>query len=500
MEHLQLPALSGSAQWVGRTLDPGACADPVSLLASLAEEAAEDAQGGRRLLDAIDTIGLLGSAGWSPDNGPRLLGERLGVKPHCEIETAVGGEIPITLVNHVADRIVRGQTRVALIGGVHLMRVLKAAAASGERPNWPSRSGGAPQVLGEPRSGHSEREQNGGLDAPIHLYPLIENAIRARLGRGLEEHREALGRLFAPFTRVAAENPYAWFPVERSAAELTRISAANRMISYPYTKYLNAVLDTNQAAVLILCSAEAARSLGVPERRLVHWWGGAHTQERAWNVSERPEIGDSPALRECARRTLTRAGMTGDDLGIADFYSCFPAPVQLACDAYGISEDDPRGLTVTGGLPYFGGPGSGYPLHAIATMSQRLRAQPGEKGLTTGNGWYATKHSACVWSTEPPPPAVVAPVEARAEVGPQPLTVVDAPSGAARVASYTVAFGRDGQPSRGIVVADLPSGERCVVDTPGDVPFLEDFVAREQVGATGIIRDGAGAPVFIPGG
>ena len=43
-----------------------------------------------------------------------------------------------------------------------------------------------------------------------------------------------------------------------------------------------------------------------------------------------------------------------------------------------------------------------YPTHAIACMIEALRADPGSFGLTTALGWYVTKHSAGVWSTEPP--------------------------------------------------------------------------------------------------
>ena len=51
-----------------------------------------------------------------------------------------------------------------------------------------------------------------------------------------------------------------------------------------------------------------------------------------------------------------------------DIYSCFPSSVNLGCDALGLDPFDPRGLTVTGGLPYAGGAASACLMHAIATM------------------------------------------------------------------------------------------------------------------------------------
>ena len=63
--------------------------------------------------------------------------------------------------------------------------------------------------------------------------------------------------------------------------------------------------------------------------------------------------------------------------------------------------DDARGLTVTGGLPYFGGPGNNYSLHAIATMVERLRERGGT-GLVSAMGWYATKHAVGIYGAAPP--------------------------------------------------------------------------------------------------
>ena len=65
---------------------------------------------------------------------------------------------------------------------------------------------------------------------------------------------------------------------------------------------------------------------------------------------------------------LDAAGIAADDLGLIDLYSCFPIAVEVAAKGLGIELDDPRGLTITGGLPFFGGPGNNYSLHAIATL------------------------------------------------------------------------------------------------------------------------------------
>ena len=84
-----------------------------------------------------------------------------------------------------------------------------------------------------------------------------------------------------------------------------------------------------------------------------------------------------------------------------DLYSCFPFPVFAVCDDFGLTADDPRGLTLTGGLPYFGGPGNSYSLHGIAETVAAMRDKPGSFGLVGANGGVMSKYSVGVYSTEP---------------------------------------------------------------------------------------------------
>jgi acetyl-CoA C-acetyltransferase len=146
------------------------------------------------------------------------------------------------------------------------------------------------------------------------------------------------------------------------------------------------------------------------------------------------------------------------------------------------------GITLTGGLPYAGGPASNYAMHAVAALAERLRQRPSAKGLTTGNGWYLTKHSACVWSGMRPRAPAGAPIEAPTVAGPAPLALRVDGAGEARLDAYTVTYARDGRPERGSVVGSLLGGGRFVANTPDDAAWLTDFVARDQVGTCGVVR------------
>jgi acetyl-CoA C-acetyltransferase len=250
-----------------------------------------------------------------------------------------------------------------------------------------------------------------------------------------------------------------------------------------------------------MMSVDAARALGVPEERWVYWWGGAQGDEEAWYPSERPDFASCPSLRDTAGAALARAGVGISEIDCMDFYSCFPVAVEMACEMLGIDEGDPRGFTVTGGLPYAGGPGNSYTLHALAAMAERLRAEPGSKGLVTGNGWYLTKHSACVWSAAPREGVEAEPAAPRTtDAGFRgPVEVADEVQGRGRLETYTVLFDREGAPHRGIAVGRMRDGRRFLANTPDDRDLLESFVARENVGREGRLSERGGRHIFDPG-
>jgi acetyl-CoA C-acetyltransferase len=173
-------------------------------------------------------------------------------------------------------------------------------------------------------------------------------------------------------------------------------------------------------------------------------------------------------MRAVAEQARASSGFDIDDIAHIDFYSCFPSAVQLAADAYGIAPTDARPLTVTGGLAYAGGPGNNYVTHAIATMIERLRDNPGDIGLCTGLGWHVTKHSAGIYSTRPPV-SDVAPVDGSADqaaIDAAPHPSVEAqPDGTAVIEAYTVAYGRDGEPEVARCLARLGAERRAVVSS-----------------------------------
>jgi acetyl-CoA C-acetyltransferase len=246
--------------------------------------------------------------------------------------------------------------------------------------------------------------------------------------------------------------------------EIGTPSGSNRRVTFPYTKLLNANIQVDQAAALILCSAETAEGLGVPRDRWVFLHAGAAAADE-WFLSHRATLAASPAIAACGRAVFDHAGVGPDDLGAVDLYSCFPAAVQLGADALGLGLE--RQLTETGGLTFFGGPGNNYATHGIGAVVRALREQGGV-GLASALGWYATKHAVGLYGSEPPrdgyrafePPVGGPPARAVAEPGDFEATAE----------TCTVVYERDGAASYGILFALLDDGRRALgITRDGDV-------------------------------
>jgi acetyl-CoA C-acetyltransferase len=262
---------------------------------------------------------------------------------------------------------------------------------------------------------------------------------------------------------------------------------------------MNAIMSVNQSASVIMTSVSAARSLGIPQDLWIYLWGGGEAMEEPWYVSERPNFHSSPSLRFAAKTALTKAGVTMDEVDFFDLYSCFPCAVQIACNELEITEDDPRPLTVTGGLPYAGGPASNYSMHASAKMMEKLRAAPEAKGLVTGNGMYLSKHSAGVYSGTPKDPSSLAEVMS-SEAAPmgEALTVALEAEGRGVIETYTVVHDYEGAPEVGIVMGRLEDGGRFLAHTPHDRSLLEGLMTEEAVGRSGMLTHEDGRQIFAP--
>ncbi len=486
------PCVIGVAQETVHKPD-GPAPEPLILWERVCRAAADDAVRGhaKRVLDTADALEVVYCQSWPYDRPADRLADALGIAPRRRGYSGIGGTIGQVLVQTAGRAILEGRLDLAVVTGAEVLETVRQLTRAGETPAWSFRH---PQPQGMPFEAppHPAEVAHGVRNAWLE-FPVFDVARRARLGVGPDAYREALGALLAPWSRVAAANPRAWFPVARPPEEITAVTPVNRLIGYPYTKYMVSVIDVDMAAAVIVASHACADRLGVPAERRVYLRGWCYADDPVY-LAEHRDLGASPAMAAASAEALRCAGAGIDDVAHIDLYSCYPSSVNLACDALGVDAADRRGLTVTGGLPYFGGPSSNYVTHSIATMAEVLRADPGSLGLLNGIGMYMTKHVFGVYSTSPPPHgAVTPPDEMAVQAGlDDRVEICDRHRGPATVVGYSIAHARDGGADWGIAVCDLPDGRRAYARIE-DPALLDAFERTEWVGtAVALAANSAG--------
>lgn len=464
----QTPVIIGVGQYSERVDQPGYEALSYADLGGRALAAAlADSGASGDLAGAIDTLAAIRAFEMSrpdrqppfgaADNVPRSFAKRVGANPKRAILSPTGGECNQKMIGEFAADIVKGHSDCAAIVGAEAISTALALAAKGEAPDWSEEVEGSLEDRGYGLEAMLEPGLFAhGATGAIPLYAIAENARRAKLGKDLDEYRRDIGELFEPFTRIAAANPHAAAPVERSAEELAIVTPRNRIVAEPYTRMTVARDQVNQSAAIIVASVATARKLGVPEDRWVYIH--AVTSASELPLGQRPDLAANPASIGSVERALEIAGKGMEEMGFLDFYSCFAIPVFNQCDHWGLAVDDPRGLTLTGGLPFFGGAGNNYSAHAICEAVQRVRQHRETFALVGANGGWMSKYATGIYSVQPADWSQER--VASLPMAQDAVPLATSPGERATVESYTINHSKAGPDA--IFIGRNASGERVI--------------------------------------
>lgn len=426
-----------------------------------------------------------------PDHFPRAVSNLLGADPARCIYAVTGGQSPQELVTELAGEIAAGTTRVALAVAAEAISTVLHLSRSADKPDLnevtahlgrPSvdenRGVGLTGILASTQVAHNL------TDAPTQ-YAIFENARRTRLGQSRAEQAAEMGRWFAPFTEVAAANPHAAVRTVCTPEELVTVTDSNRMIADPYPKSLVAREKVNQSAAVLITSEEVAAELGIPREQWVYLHGHSDLKDR--ELTHRQDLSRSEPAVAAINASLKMAGISLDDVTAFDLYSCFPIAVSAVASDLGLAPEDPRRLTATGGLPFFGGPGNGYSMHGIVEIVDRCRRDPKAWGLVGANGGMFSKYSVGVYSAVPGEWHVGNDARLQAELdAPPSVPVTLHPHGMATLETWTVRY--EGGAPRAVVIGRLATGERFVAND-----FAEDEEVRELL----LGEHGPGALVYV---
>ena len=453
--------------------------------------AADTGVDAERVLAAVDAAAMtrsfeamgFGSPLGTPTSYPWAVLRRIGASPSYVVHDALGGQTPQSLVNELCQEVADGRHALAVVFGADVTSTTRhftrGEGAAGRRPDFAEDVTGPEVDRGRGTHLVNTRHQvlHGMTNAPVQ-YALLEHARRHRLGLGRRTYPQQMAALLAPMSEVAAEREHAAAPTVRTAAEVETVTADNRVVADPYRRLMVARDQVNQGAACVIASVATARALGVPEERWVFLHGHAFLSEQP--MLERPDLSRSPATVAAVEHALDVAGASVDDIGPMDLYSCFPIAITTVTDAFDLDTDDSRRLTLTGGLPFFGGAGSNYSLHAVAEVVRRVRREPGATGLIGANGGQLSKYAVGVYSARPRP--WVADDSAAVQAGLDTAAVVpwtEVADGPAVVETFSVEPRRDGSRTAALVCRDL-AGRRFLATAAADEELL-DLLADEDV-------------------
>ena len=469
------PIIVGAGQLQHRINELQDAIEPVDLMLQACDLAEEDSQS--KLLDKVQSVRVIRGM-WPYENPARYIAEQIGAPGSQTVGTVFGGNYNQVMVNQTAENILAGELDLVLIAGAEIGYSQAKARKAGTRVNMRKTPGTYDVLLGgSQQSEHHEYEIAKGIQTPIQVYPIYENAIRFHRGESIEDHSRRVSELWSRFNDIARDNPHAWIRENISAEEIRTVSKSNRAVSFPYTKLMNSNNAVDMAAALIMCSVKKAKQLSIPEHLWVYPHAGVEGRDH-FSASVRDNFYSSPAIRLVGERIFDLAGTSANELDYVDPYSCFPSAVQVAATELGLSELRP--LTVTGGLTFGGGPVNNYVMHSIARMVELLRASPEKKGLITANGGNLYKHAHGIYSGQPPEKDFQR-VDVQDDIDALPAReCLPEFEGDAIIESYTVMYGGLG-PSVAHIACQTPEGQRVWINSE-DPDLMQAMTGEEFCG------------------
>lgn len=472
--------------------------DPLGLMAEAARRSS-DQTGSRGLLKHLGGIMVVRPLSrYYPDPAAQLA-QALGASPRFRHVSGIGGNSPQTLINQAAGMIAGRELDSVLIAG--------AEAYVPREPKGPRAQNALFQGIpkdysGDDLVGFTGLENRHGMEQPLHGFPLFETALWAASGLALKPYLQNIGRMWSAFSRTAASHPYAWTRAAKRPETIVTPGPDNRPVAFPYTKFMTSYVTVDQGAAVILMSEEAARRYSPGDRARVYFLGGGYAEDRQRFMVQKSDFTVSPPLKAAVAKALERACTVLEAVDCFDLYSCFPCAVFIAKKMIGISGDDPRPLTLTGGLGFFGGPGSNYNLHAVATLAEQIEAGKFTKGMVTALGWFMHKQAVGVYGSSPHGRDIGNDYhydQADPLAGEEPVPIRDAFSGTGIIDTYTVIYAPDQAPSYGVIYGKTPDQERFVAKARDHPDLFAWLMEKNRIGQPVQVRFNASAKVNLAG-
>lgn len=455
--------------------------DPLGLMQAACLETAR-MTGSEKILTRLDGIMIVRTLSRHYSAPAEQLAAALGAAPKFTHVSGIGGNSPQTLINMAAGMIAGNKLDSILVVGAETYvqrgpdaEKVESALFRGIPEDYP----------GDDRIGATPLENRHGMEHPMQGFPLFETALWANSGLDLNSYLMKIGKMWSSFSQTAARHPYAWTKTIKTPEDIITPGPLNRPIAFPYTKLMNSFVTVDQGAAVILMSESAAKKYEIKNRQKVYFLGGGYAEDRRRFMIQKTDFTSSPPLQVAVEKALIRSSIPLEKVDCFDLYSCFPCAVSIAKKMIGIHDDDPRPLTLTGGLGFFGGPGNNYNLHAVATLAEKIACQEYSNGLVTALGWFMHKHAAGIYGSEPNPRRIAEDHSTDRKdplAGERPLAGKEKADGPGVIETYTVIFSAGQTPSYAIIYGKTKDNDRFIAQTRDDPEIFKYLMQESRVG------------------
>ena len=335
--------------------------------------------------------------------------------------------------------------------------------------------------------GDEELEELGAM--AVGYYATMETALRKNDDENIEEHQNNIASMYEEFSKVASNNEDAWLDHPYSKKEILETSKKNKMLAYPYNKLHCTSWNVNQSAALIICSEELANKLEIDNKKRVYPISSSENNHMI-AIQQRPKLYESLGMIYAAKSINKMMEQLDIRLDAYDLYSCFPAAVKMFSKSLELGSEIPK--TITGSMPYAGGPLNSFVIHSTVKMIQKIRALEARHGLVTGVSGMMTKQSFCVWGKEYQEQFIFDDVTERAKLDENPVELSNIAEGEGEIIGYTIIEGSE-HASKAVLYLDDEKKHRKVVSSL-DKNFINLLMEEEWVGKRVKFKDGQAVP------
>ena len=323
----------------------------------------------------------------------------------------------------------------------------------------------------------------------VGYYATMETAIRKNDGEGIEEHQNNIALMYEEFSKIASENKDGWLNHPYAKEDILETSKKNKMLAYPYNKLHCTSWNVNQSAAIIICSEELANELEIDNKKRVYPISSSENNHMI-AIQQRPKLYESLGMTYAANSINKMIERLDIKLDAYDLYSCFPAAIKMFTKSLELDSEIPK--TVTGSMPYAGGPLNSFVIHSTVKMIQKIRALEVKYGLITGVSGMMTKQSFCVWGKEYKEHFIFDDVTERAKLDESPIELSNISEGKGEIIGYTIIEGSENA-AKAVLYLDDEKKHRKVVSSM-DKNFINLLMEEEWVGKILKFKDGQAIP------